>query len=209
MSEEMPLQLADTNALLVHQRKELGEIVLGFESRNKYEIKSEDGTSVAFAAEQGKGIAGVLLRQVLGHWRTFDIHIFDPMRNLAMIAHHPFRLLFQRLEVHHANGQLLGAIQQRFGILYKKFDIEDASGHVLMTMKSPLWRIWTFPLSKMERQVAVIQKKWSGFLKEAFTDADNFRIGFDSPGITVTERALTMAAALFIDLIYFEKKGNR
>lgn len=206
MTEE--LQLTHCDALVVQQRKELAEIVLSFETRNKYEVLTEDGAPVAFAAEQGKGFIGMVFRQVLGHWRTFDIHIFNPMRKLVMIAHHPFRFFFQRLEVRDAADMPIGAIQQRFGLLYKKFDIEDANGRVIMTMQSPLWRIWTFPLLKMGRQVSVIEKKWSGFLKEAFTDADNFRIGFDSPALTGAERALVVATALFIDLIYFERKSN-
>jgi uncharacterized protein YxjI len=206
MPETLPFD--HCNALMIRQRKELAEIVLSFETRNKYEVLTEDGRPVAFAAEQGKGFAGMLFRQMLGHWRTFDIHVFNPLRDLVMIAHHPFRFLFQRLEVRDAAGAPIGAIQQRFGILYKKFDIEDANGRLLMTMQSPLWRIWTFPLMKVGRQVSVIKKQWSGLLKEAFTDADNFRIGFDSPDLSSTERALIVAAALFVDLIYFERKSN-
>ena len=67
------LALHASNELYVRQQRELGEL-LGFETRNKYAISTPDRMEVAFAAEQQKGILGFLLRQFLGHWRTFEIH---------------------------------------------------------------------------------------------------------------------------------------
>ena len=203
----MALPLESATALVVRQRKELGEIVLGWESRNKYEITDANGSPLGFAAEQGKGILGTLFRQVLGHWRTFDIHIFDDMRQLALVAHHPFRFFFQRLEVMDAAGQLLGCVQQRFAFLRKRFDVLDANGQVIMSMSSPLFKLWTFPFFKGERQVAVIKKQWGGLLKEAFTDADTFGVEL-STELSITEKTLVAAAALFVDLLYFEAKAN-
>jgi hypothetical protein len=43
--------------LMVRQRFEAAEL-FGFESRNKYDIVSESGAQVAFAAEQQKGFMG-------------------------------------------------------------------------------------------------------------------------------------------------------
>ena len=44
-----------------------------------------------------------------------------------MTARHPFRLFFQRLEVFDEAGVFVGAIQQRFSILTKRFDVQDAA----------------------------------------------------------------------------------
>jgi uncharacterized protein YxjI len=200
--------LEQSREILVRQRKELAEIVLNFETRNKYEILSQDGQLLGFAAEQGKGWLAVLARQFFGHWRTFDLHIFDAARNLIWVATHPFRWLFQRLELRDATGGFVGAIQQRFGLLYKRFDVEAGGGRVVLTMAAPRWRLWTFPFLRHGREVACVHKKWSGVLKEAFTDADNFRIAFSSVELSPTERALILAAALFIDLLYFETKDR-
>ena len=69
-------------------------------------------------------------------------------------------------------GLLLGRIYQRFGIFTKKFDIADAQGNVLMTMRSGFFSFWTFPIVDVftGQQKAIIKKKWSGLFKEMFLD---------------------------------------
>lgn len=195
-----------SSEIMVVQRRELAEL-LGIETRNKYSIEA-NGMKVGFAAEQGKGGLAFLARMIAGHWRTFEIHFFDEARQLALRALHPFRFFFQRLEVSAADGRLLGCIQQRFAIFSKRFDVLDASGRLLLTVSSPLWRPWTFEFQRDGRPLARVEKKWSGLLREAFTDADRFRIAFDSAELTLDERSLVLAAAIFIDVQYFEKKAS-
>jgi uncharacterized protein YxjI len=143
-----------------------------------------------------------------GHWRTFEIHFFDQARQLVLRALHPFRFFFQRLEVSAADGRQLGAIQQRFALLSKRFDVLSASGQLLLTVSSPLWRPWTFVFERQSRTLARVEKKWSGFLREAFTDGDRFRVSFEPAELTLDERSLVLAAAVFIDLQYFERKAD-
>jgi hypothetical protein len=58
-------------------------------------------------------------------------------------------------------------------------------------------------------EVALISKKWGGFLKEAFLDADTFRLDYKSSTLSEQQRTLILAAGLFIDLQYFEQKAQR
>lgn len=199
--------VVSAKALVIEQRHELAELV-GLETRNKYEILGEDGAAVGFCAEQQKGLFGFLARMFLGHWRAFDLFFFDLDRRQVLTAHHPFRFLFQRLEVSAADGRRIGSLQARFALLSKRFDVEDASGRVAMTVSSPLWRMWTFPFQKNGRPAATVAKKWSGLLAEAFTDKDRFRVEFEDPSLSADERLLVLAAALFVDLQYFEKKAD-
>jgi uncharacterized protein YxjI len=196
-----------SSELMVIQRRELAEL-FGLETRNKYSIEA-GGAPFAFAAEQGKGGLAFLARMFFGHWRRFEIHVFDDARQLVLRAVHPFRFLFQRLEVFAADGRLLGAIQQRFALFSKRFDVSDASGRVILSVSSPIWRPWTFSFERDGRELARVEKKWSGMLQEAFTDADRFRVVFESPVLGLDERALVLSAAIFIDLNYFERKANR
>ena len=53
-----------------------------------------------------------------------------------------------------------------------------------------------------------MQKKWSGLLAEAVTDKDNFLVDFGNGPLGENERRLVLAAALFIDLQYFERKAR-
>ncbi|MEK6623903.1 MAG: phospholipid scramblase-related protein [Bdellovibrionota bacterium] len=203
----MAINLLERKSVFIRQVHELGEWI-GFETRNKYQIQDDKGMELGFAAEQQKGFLGLLLRQVLGHWRTFDIYIFDQSRQNVLIAHHPFRFIFQRLEIRTKEGTAVGAIQQRFSILNKRFDVENAKGQILLEVASPIWKIWTFQFTKKERQVAQVSKKWSGLLAEALTDKDNFLVEFSDQNLTAEERYLILSAALFIDLQYFERKAR-
>jgi uncharacterized protein YxjI len=199
------VSIEQANELFVVQRRELAEL-FGFETRNKYSIELGD-TQLAFAAEQGKGGLAFLARQFFGHWRRFEVAFFDSFRSPLMRATQPFRWFFQRLEVALESGRPLGALQQRFGFLYKRFDVLDPSGRVSMQVASPFWRPWTFSFQRDGREVARIEKKWSGLLREAFTDGDRFRIAFVEP-LALDERLLLLAAAIFVDLRYFEHKAD-
>lgn len=193
--------------IFVKQAFELAEI-FSFETRNKYRICDETGQDIAFAAEQQKGLFGFLWRQFLGHWRSFDIHFFDLNRQEFLIARHPFRWFFQRLEVSEFKGRSIGIIERKFSILTKKFDVLSPNGNVLLTVSSPLWRIWTFPFMRNDQEMAQISKKWTGIGYEFFTDKDTFLVDFTHPTLTSDEKILILAASIFVDLMFFENKGG-
>ena len=102
----------------------------------------------------------------------------------------------------------LGALQRRFSIFTKRFDVEDELGQPTMQVASPIYRLWTFPFTRNGEQLAVVKKKWSGALTEIFTDKDNFEVEFNSPALSENERTLLLASSVFIDLLYFEHKAS-
>ncbi|MEZ0392849.1 MAG: phospholipid scramblase-related protein [Pseudobdellovibrionaceae bacterium] len=205
MSSSSDVSLSGFQKILVHQVHELGEW-LGFETRNKYAIMDENKRQIAFAAEQQKGIFGFLLRQYLGHWRKFDVHFFTPERQVFMVGHHPFRWFFERIELRDGQGKYLGAIQKRFSLLTKRFDVENERGMTIMEVASPIWKIWTFTFKSKGKKIAEVKKKWAGIFAEGFTDKDNFMVEFADPSLSESERKVVMASAVFVDLLYFEKK---
>jgi hypothetical protein len=123
-------------------------------------------------------------------------------------AHHPFCWFFQRLDIFGEGDRPVGSLQQRFAWFHKRFDFLDTRDRVVMTMTSPMWKIWTFPIKKVDRDVSVIEKKWSGLSKELFTDADNFRVRFTDTKLTGDEKLLLLVSAVFTDLLYFETKAS-
>ncbi len=200
-------ELESCQQLIIRQRKELAEL-LGYETRNKYEICNAQGHPIGFCAEQQKGFLGFLARQFLGHWRSFTLHFYDSNRSEIFLVQHPFRFFFQRLEISTAQGERLGALQQRFSIFRKYFDFLDSQGRPFMKVRSGFLQFWTFPVTRAGREVAVVRKRWSGALKELFLDADNFSVEFKSPDLGPQERALIMASGIFIDLQYFERRAR-
>lgn len=193
--------------IFVKQSFELAEI-FDFETRNKYRICDEAGRDIAFAAEQQKGFLGFLFRQFFGHWRSFEIHFYDVDRKEFMIARHPFRWFFQRIDLFGIEGRQIGSIERRFSILAKRFEVQDPHGRVLLEVSSPIWRIWTFPFMHGGREVSRISKKWTGLGYELFTDKDTFLVEYNDPALSQEERALVLTAAIYVDLMFFEKKGS-
>ena len=201
------LELTSHTRLLVQQVREVAEL-FGFETRNKYQVMDANRQPIAFAAEEGQGVFSFITRQYLGHWRTFSVHFLGPDGRALFTAHHPFRFFFQRIEVRDISGRFLGAIEQRFSIFTKRFDVLNERGLPVMEVSSPIWKIWNFTFMKMGRSVATIDKKWSGLFSEAFTDRDNFIIDFADSAMTANERLLILASSIFIDLLYFERKAG-
>jgi uncharacterized protein YxjI len=199
--------LTQANAIYIRQKFEIAEI-FGFETRNHYQIQTDDGQQFGYCAEPKLDFADAIVRHFLGHWRVFNVVGTDMADRQVFRVHHPFRWFFQRLDIFGAGDRPVGSLQQRFAWLNKKFDFLDTRGRVLMTMTSPLWKIWTFPIKKGERDVSVIEKKWTGLSKELFTDADNFRVRLTDAKLTADEKLLLLASAVFVDLLYFETKAS-
>ncbi len=201
------MKLTDHSHIIVQQRREIAEL-LGFETRNKYEIYDQEKNLIGYCAEQQKGFFGFLFRQFLGHWRSFEIHFYDVARKEVMFTKHPFRFIFQEFHVYNSQKVMIGFAKQRWGILTKKFDVFDESGQLILEMRSGFLSFWTFPLRDLQGiERALIQKKWSGFLKEVFLDADNFMVSFKDPRLKENERLITLAMSVFADLQYFERKS--
>ncbi len=52
-----------------------------------------------------------------------------------------------------------------------------------------------------------ISKQWSGVLREAFTDSDNFGISFPM-NLDVKMKATLLGALFLIDFMFFEQQKN-
>lgn len=200
--------VAGRRRLMVHQAKEWGEILLGFEARNRFDITDDAGTLLAHAAEEGRGIGAMLLRNLLGRCRACKIHVYGTDGDELARGEKPFRFYFHRMELFEGSVKV-GAIQRRFSVLNRLFTLEDAHGRELLTLKSPLFRIWTFKLLRGDREVGRIAKRWGGALKEMFTDADTFSIQFFDPALPVEIRKLLVVAVFLVDFVCFENNTNQ
>ncbi|MEZ5963541.1 MAG: phospholipid scramblase-related protein [Planctomycetota bacterium] len=189
--------------ILVHQIKEWGEILVGFESRNRYELKDEAGNLIGYAAEEGGGLGRALGRQVFGSGRKAVLHVLDADGKEVARGDKPFTWFFHRVEVF-ADGRKLGAIQRRFSWVHRRFTVENKDGAELFSLDSPWLRMWTFTLRFRGQEVGVIKKQWGGLLKEMFTDADVFGLEYDPTPELEAVRPLLIFATLLVDLVCFE-----
>ena len=208
-SREVAARFDGYQRLTVRQRKKWLEILLSFELKNSYDVYDHTQTPVLRVQELGKGFLSFLKRIFLGPYRSFDAEVVDFSSGQPILQlHRPFRFIHHRLEVRTPAGEKIGAIQRRWSWLRRIYVVEDAYGHVGADLFGPILRPWTFELRVNQQQVGVIQKRWSGLLKEAFTDADNF--GVDIGALTSPRlKALVFATTVLIDVVHFERsKGG-
>jgi uncharacterized protein YxjI len=195
--------------LTVRQRKRWFEILVSFEMKNSYDVYDQLQTPVLRVREGGSGFGSLMKRLFLGPFRPFRAAVVDVGTDEPVLhLHRPFRFIFHRLEVVNAAGEPLGAIQRRWSWLRRIYVIEDAQGQVIADLFGPILRPWTFEVRVDDALKGTIAKRWSGLLKEAFTDADNF--GVDLGTLTDPQlKALTFAATVLIDVVHFERsKGG-
>ena len=197
-------ELTARETLLVRQQKEWGEIVTGFETKNKYVVCDEDGNQIYFAAEQ-KG--SLLARLFLKANRPFYVAILDSEGSLALSVTRPFRFFFHEATVRDLSGNVLGVIKKNFSILNKRYTLFDDRNKECYTLKGPLLKPWTFIIKARDKEVGKISKQWSGLLKETFSDADNFGVKFPA-NADKSVKGLLLGAVFLIDFVHFENKGG-
>lgn len=123
-------RLTTLTSLIVNQKKEWGEIVTGFETKNKYAVSDTQGQQLYFAAEQ-KG--SLLARLFLKANRPFYLAILDNEGQTKMSVKRPFRFFFHEATVSDSDGAILGIIKKNFSIISKKYTLFDQRGKELYT----------------------------------------------------------------------------
>jgi len=197
-------RLSSISGLVVRQLKEWGEILTGFETRNKYTISDVSGRRLYLAREEA---GSTLLRWFLKALRPFTIVVFTEDGHEVLRVMRPFRFYFHRAEVVGSQGQSLGVIERRFSILRRVYSVLNRSGEEVYQLFGPILHPWTFQIRKDGVECGKITKKWSGLWKEGFTDADNFGVLFPAEW-DVQSKALLLGAVFLIDFVHFENKGN-
>ena len=195
-------ELQACNQVLVTQKKEMFEAFTGYETQNRYEVHLEDGVTL-HAAEVGSGF---LSRNFLNQMRPFEVLVADGSDKVCMKVTRPFRFIFHEVKVSNPAGVILGRVVRRFRVLNRLYEVKDAEGQTLFQIKGPIFKPWTFYIENAQGEVGVITKKWSGFFKEALTDADNFglKLGCEIPA---DQKAVLLGAVFLIDFVHFESGG--
>lgn len=199
--------LAQANVLIIRQQKEWGEILTGFETKNRYEVMDHFSNPMMQAQEEGGSAMAAITRLFLKALRPFTMHLFSTQGAGLFKLTRPFRFYFHELDVCKSNGAPLGTIKRRFAILRRIYSVFDRNGNEMFELFGPLLHPWTFQIKKGGQELGKITKKWSGLAKESFTVADNFGIAFPK-GIDLCQKAVLLGAVFLIDFVHFENRGN-
>ena len=197
-------RLASLDALVVRQKREIGEALTGFETRNQYTVMDTGGRQLYTAFEE----SGMLSRQFLRAMRPFTINVVGPGQEPVLHVRRPFRFYFQEVEVYDAQNRSLGRIIRRFSIVRRLYSVLDSAGREIYELYGPILHPWTFEIRQHEREFGKITKKWSGLLSESLTDADNFGVTFPFDW-TPDLKGLFLGAVFLIDFVHFEENQSR
>ena len=199
----------NSNQFMIKQKKEWLEIFSGFETKNTYYIYNSNDDHIGIISEVGKGILNILSRLFLKSHRPFKFKITNTKGVELLKVKRTFFWFFSDLYVRF-RGRKFGSIHRRFSFLHKTYSILDHRGREIFQIKSPIWRLWTFPIfDKRERTVGVITKRWQGLISEVFTDADAFYIDLASKQLTTEEKVLLFVSGISIDFDFFEENQGR
>jgi uncharacterized protein YxjI len=198
--------LARSSRLVVHQQKEMLEVFTAFETKNRYEIGDLDGHTSLYAAESGGGGMEWLTRNLLKNKRPFKMQILHTDGSVVAQLRRPWNWFFSELHIEDGQGKPLGMVDQKFAVLSRRFVVVGPSGQELAELHGPLFRPWTFLIKKGDQEIGKIAKKWSGLLKEAFTDADSFTVDLGE-SMDPDLKLLALAGTFLIDFLYFEGRG--
>ncbi|XP_017689312.1 PREDICTED: phospholipid scramblase 1 [Lepidothrix coronata] len=210
--------LTQIDQILIHQQIELLEILTGFETQNKYELKNALGQRVYFAAED----TDCLTRNCCGPSRPFTIRIIDNMGREVITLQRPLRCsscccpcCLQEVEVQAPPGTRVGYVVQNWHACLPKFTIQDEKGMDILKITGPCvvcscCEDVNFEVKSLDETCTVgrISKHWTGFVKEAFTDADNFGITFPMD-LDVKMKAVMIGACFLIDFMFFEHGADK
>lgn len=203
--------------LLVHQQMEAFEVMTGWETENKYEIKNSMGQKI-YMAQEDSGCCG---RCCCGNTRAWDINILDNFQKPVMrlsrglrCSHCCFPCCLQEVEVQAPIGTTIGYVSQDWSLCRSYFTIHDAERKPVLKIKGPCYlRCKCFgeiPFDVMTlnaQKVGRVTKQWSGLMKEVISDADNFGITFPMD-LDVKVKASLLAACLLIDFMFFEERQS-
>jgi len=197
-------RLESVGGFAISQQKEWGEILTGFEGRNRYLVSDDRGNELFYAVEEP---GSVLARIFLKAYRPFAIDVVDASGEKLLRIERPFRFYFHTAEILDGSGELVGSLQRHFAVLRRLYSVLSTNGKQLFELFGPVLHPWTFRIHEQGRERGMIQKKWTGLLKEGFTDADNFGVTFPSDW-PVELKTLALGAVFLIDFVHFENKGK-
>ncbi|XP_070392380.1 phospholipid scramblase 2-like [Dermacentor albipictus] len=205
--------------VIIQQEVELAEAVLGVETCNRYTAKNSAGQFMFSIKED----SGCCARYCCGPRRCFVMDVLDYKNDAVMrfvrylrCTQCWFFCCLQVMEVQAPPGTLIGHVRQRWSICHPTYGIYDRNENRVLDIVGPICTT-SIPCkcnvdfevrSANGAAIGKITKKWSGLIKEFYTDIDNFGVTFPMD-LDVHMKGALIAATMLIDYTFYEKTCGR
>ena len=196
------------DAIIVQQATEMSNVLLGIDTANKYDVFAPTGNKLGSVAEVGGGAGGFILRQLFNNARACKLQIFDIQGMEIGLINKPFKLIYSEMAAVASYQETMGEVgrAKRMSFFNRNYSITIGGQHQFSIQSSLFqFRRFKFDVTRNGIVVASIVKKFEGFMKMAFTQADNFSIQFFDKNLTLEERYTLFATLFLIDYDVFEQ----
>ncbi|KAL4856200.1 putative AAA domain-containing protein [Chlorella vulgaris] len=185
-------------ALVITRPVEWGTVLLGFEQANKYTVYDQEGNLVALLAEDEGSIGRAVGRQLLRTRRPFSATVLSPDGQVIFRMRRPFYLINSTMYIEDGAGNVVGEVQQRWHLWRRNYDLYIERRQFAAVQGGLL--AWDFELKDDSGgTLALIDRNFSGFGKELFTDAGKYVIHFGSSPQEAAEQVATAVQAAHPD----------
>ena len=180
--------------LVVNQKAKLIELT------NEYKVMDQNGNVIGSVDEVGQSTLKKAIR-LLTNYDQFLTHKFevrDANHSTVLKVTRPAKVFKSRFLVTRADETPIGEIVQEnvFGKIRFGFVVD---GRPVGGIFAENWRAWNFSIrDHTDTEVARVTKTWGGFIKAAFTTADNYVVEIPHP-LPDPLASMVVAAALTID----------
>jgi uncharacterized protein YxjI len=198
-------ELKECNKFIVRQQVSAQEAVMesfDLEQENTYIVSDDIGRELFFAQEEAAH--GFLFKSFLNSARPFTISVLPNGPKHGIRVTRPFRFYFHEASVALLDGREIGTVKKKFSFLRRVYSVSERSNREAFRIVGPLLKPWTFEIYHGQRRIGAIRKNWTGLLKEALTQADNFTVEFPQE-IHVAHKLLLLGIVFLIDFVHFEK----
>ncbi|KAF7723208.1 hypothetical protein EC973_002283 [Apophysomyces ossiformis] len=200
------------SALVVGRELEMMNVFLGYEQANRYKVIDPNGNNIGYIAEEEGSIGTAIGRQFMRTHRPFKATIMNSQGEVIFKIVRPFAFINSRIYIYTADDTLVGEVQQRWHLLRRKYDLFVGKTQFAAIDTPTLG--WDFNLEDENGGVlGNVSRNFVGFAREIFTDTGEYVLRMDavegnSRGMTLDERAVTLACAVSIDFDYFSRHSS-
>ncbi|XP_037947196.1 phospholipid scramblase 2-like [Teleopsis dalmanni] len=195
--------LTTVDQLLINKKV---ENFICFKTNNKYVVNNAIGQKAYNVLED----TDCCTRNCSGPSRPFNMRIFDNFQKEVIHLYRPlacsaccFPCCLQSIEISAPSGQVIGRVEQEWMLFAPSFRIKDANDETVLRIEGPYGaqsccNDVNFNVVSLDGDViGKISKKWSGFIRELFTDANCFGINFPMD-LDVCIKAVLLGATFLI-----------